>query len=76
MTHTVYTSAHPERANAKKQTARTLIALLLLVLALTLSGCGLFKDRSLTTLTIEDALFDKALDSSRAVMSTIGITRS
>ena len=39
----------------KRRTLRALAALLLLTLALVLTGCGLFKDRSLTALTIEDA---------------------
>ncbi|NCB05405.1 MAG: hypothetical protein EOM69_07775, partial [Clostridia bacterium] len=55
MTHSVYTSASTERAQTKSRIRRALAALLLLALMVALTGCGLFKDRSATTLTIDDA---------------------
>ncbi len=57
MIHSAYTSARTERANRTTLTAvrRALAALLCLALLLSLTGCGLFKDRSLTALTIDDA---------------------
>ncbi len=55
MTHTVYTSASDERANTNVRIRRALAVLLLLALALSLAGCDLFKDRSATELTIDDA---------------------
>ena len=55
MTHSDYTSASTERAKTSRRTHRVLVALLLLTLALMMTGCGLFKDRSLTALTIDDA---------------------
>ena len=55
MTHSDYTSASTERAKTSRRTHRALAALLLLTLTLMMTGCGLFKDRSLTALTIDDA---------------------
>ena len=55
MTHSVYTSASTERAQTKTRIRGVLAALLVLALMLTLFGCGLLKDRSATTLTIDDA---------------------
>ncbi len=55
MTHTVYTSASTKRATNKKRIFTLLAALLVLAMALTLTGCDLFKDRSATALTIDDA---------------------
>ena len=55
MTHSVYTSASTERATKKTRIRGVLTALLVLALMLTMFGCGLFKDRSATTLTIDDA---------------------
>jgi len=62
MTHSVYTSASTERALTKTRILRVLAALLVLALALTLSGCSLLKDRSATTLTIDDATLIDAQD--------------
>lgn len=62
MTHSVYTSASPERAQTKNHIRRALSALLLLALMLALAGCGLFKDRSATSLTIDDAALIDAED--------------
>ncbi|MEN6634622.1 MAG: leucine-rich repeat domain-containing protein [Clostridiaceae bacterium] len=55
MTHSDYTSASTERALMKTRIRGLIAVLLVLALSLTLFGCGLFKDRSLTTLTIDDA---------------------
>lgn len=55
MTHFGYTSASTERATSKHRLIGSLAVILVLVLSLALSGCGLFKDRSATALTIEDA---------------------
>lgn len=55
MTHSVYTSASPKRATSVKTLLRTLAALLVLALALSFAGCDLLKDRSATSLVIEDA---------------------
>ncbi len=55
MTHFVYTSASTRRATTKKRLLGALAMLVVLALALTMSGCGLLKDRSATALTIEDA---------------------
>ena len=55
MTHSVYTSASTERAQKKIRLRGILSALLVLSLMLTMFGCGLLKDRSATTLTIDDA---------------------
>ena len=62
MTHSVYTSASTERAQTKNRIRRALSALLLLALMLALAGCGLFKDRSATSLTIDDAALIDAED--------------
>ena len=62
MTHSVYTSASTERAQTKNRIRRALGALLLLALMLALAGCGLFKDRSATSLTIDDAALIDAED--------------
>ncbi|MDD4312524.1 MAG: hypothetical protein PHW41_08590 [Eubacteriales bacterium] len=55
MTHSVYTSASTERAQTKSRIRRVLAVLLLLALMIALTGCDLLKDRSATTLTIDDA---------------------
>ncbi len=46
----------------KKRILTALLALFVLTLVLTLSGCGLFKDRSATALVIEDAALIDAQD--------------
>lgn len=57
MTYSDYSRETSNRAvrTGKPALCRALAALLLLALMLTLSGCGLFKDRSLSELTIDDA---------------------
>lgn len=57
MIHSVYTSAKTKRAKKAIPTVprRALATLLCVALMLALTGCGLFKDRSLTALTIDDA---------------------
>lgn len=55
MIHSDSISAPTERAKSPVRIRRAVIALLILALTLALSGCGLFKDRSLTTVTIDDA---------------------
>ncbi len=62
MTHSVYTSAPTERAQTKTRIRRALAVLLLLALMVALAGCGLFKDRSATSLTIDDAALIDAED--------------
>ena len=62
MTHSVYTSASTERAQTKSRIRRAFAALLLLALMVALTGCGLLKDRSATTLTIDDAALIDAED--------------
>ncbi|MEA4915112.1 MAG: hypothetical protein VB061_11120 [Christensenella sp.] len=62
MTHSVYTSASTERAQTKTRIRRALAVLLLLALMVALAGCGLFKDRSATSLTIDDAALIDAED--------------
>ena len=55
MIHFAYTSAQTKRATPAANLRRALVVLLVLALALGLTGCGLFKDRTLTSLTIDDA---------------------
>lgn len=55
MTNTAYSSASARRAEKSPMRKRALCALLVLALALALSGCGLFKDRSATELKISEA---------------------
>ena len=55
MTNIDFTSAKTNRANTKPLLPRALLTALLCALALALSGCGLFKDRSATELVITDA---------------------
>ncbi len=55
MIHLDSTSAQTKRQATSVRIRRALVALLILALSLGLLGCGLFKDRSLTELTIDDA---------------------
>ena len=55
MIHSDSTSAQTKRAQSPVRIRRAVVALLILVLTLALSGCGLFKDRTLTAVTIDDA---------------------